>query len=154
MSDQNSGVSPFEAIKRTTQDSGEYWEARELAEVLGYTQWRNFVPVIEKAELACTGSNQSVSDHFAEVRKMVPLGSGSQRGIQDFHLSRYACYLVVQNADPSKPIVALGQTYFAVRTREAELAEEALLQGMTADQQRLYIRSQLASHNKQLADAA
>src|SRR5690242_4576892 len=103
---------------------------------------------------ACEGSGQAVSDHFLEVRKMVTLGSGARRGIQDFHLSRYACYLVVQNGDASKPIVALGQTYFALQTRRAELAEEALLQGMSEDQQRLYIRGQLASHNRQLADAA
>jgi DNA-damage-inducible protein D len=154
MSDQKGGASPFEAIKHTTQDNGEYWEARELAEVLGYTQWRNFVPTIEDAMKACESSEQPVSDHFAEVRKLIQAGKGAQRGIQDFHLSRYACYLVVMNGDTNKPIVALGQTYFAVRTREAELAEQALLQGMTEDQQRLYIRGQLASHNKQLADAA
>jgi DNA-damage-inducible protein D len=85
---------------------------------------------------------------------MISLGSGSQRAVEDFHLSRYACYLVVQNADPSKPIVALGQTYFAVRTREAEPAEEAVLQGLSEDQLRLYVRNQLTSYNKQLAEAA
>lgn len=93
--------------------------------VLDYTEWRNFAKVIEQARIACANSNQAIADHFADVNKMVILGSGANRKIADFHLSRYACYLVVQNADPSKPIVALGQTYFAVRTREAELAEEA-----------------------------
>lgn len=154
MSDQNTGVSPFEAIKNTTEDGGEYWEARELSDVLGYAKWANFVPTVEAAMKACEGSGQAVSDHFLEVRKMVTLGSGARRGVQDFHLSRYACYLVVMNGDASKPIVSLGQTYFAVQTRRAELAEEALLQGLTEDQQRLYIRGQLASHNRQLADAA
>ena len=124
ISDQETS-SPFETIRHTTDDSAEYWSARELAEVLGYAKWANFVPTIKDAKKACEGSGQTVSDHFLETREMVALGSGSQRAVDDFHLSRYACYLVVQNADPSKPIVALGQTYFAVRTREAELAEEA-----------------------------
>ena len=154
MSDQNSGVSPFEAIKHTTQDGGEYWTARELSEVLRYTEYGKFRRVIEKAEQACEGSNQAILDHFAHVSEMVDIGSGARRAVPNIHLSRYACYLVVQNADPSKPIVALGQTYFAVQTRRAELAEEAALQGMTEDQQRLYIRGQLTGHNRQLADAA
>ncbi len=154
MSDQKSGVSPFEAIKHMTQDNGEYWTARELSEVLGYTEYGKFRRVIEKAEQACEGSNQAILDHFAHVSEMVDIGSGARRAVPNVHLSRYACYLVVQNADPSKPIVALGQTYFAVRTREAELAEEALIQGMTEDQRRLYIRGQLAGHDRQLADAA
>jgi DNA-damage-inducible protein D len=98
-----------------------------LSEVFGYAKWANFVLTINDAKKACEGNGQAVSDHFLETRKMVSLGSGSQRAVEDFHLSRYACYLVVQNADPSKPIVALGQTYFAVRTREAEPAEEAVL---------------------------
>lgn len=154
MSDQNTASSPFEAIRQTTEDDTEYWSARDLAEVLGYAKWANFVPTIKGAQTACEGSGYAVSDHFLEVRKMVSLGSGAQRGVQDFHLSRYACYLVVQNADPGKPIVALGQTYFAVRTREAELAEEAALAGMSEDQLRLYVRQRLTGHNKRLAEAA
>jgi DNA-damage-inducible protein D len=155
MSDQNTTSSPFEAIRHMTEEDGaEYWTARELAEVLGYAKWANFAPTIKDAQKACEGSGYTVSDHFLEVRKMVTLGSGAQRGVQDFHLSRYACYLVVQNADPGKPIVALGQTYFAVRTREAELAEEAALAGMSEDQLRLHIRQQLLSHNRELAEAA
>src|SRR5262249_8330414 len=147
-------VSPFEAILQTTEDGGEYWSARDLAQVLGYVQWRNFTQVIAQAQTACRNSGQAPSDHFAAASKMVALGSGAQRELADWHLSRYACYLVVQNADPDKPIVALGQTYFAVQTRRAELAEEAALQGMTDDQKRLFIRGELTGHNKQLAEAA
>jgi DNA-damage-inducible protein D len=154
MSDQNSGVSPFEAIKHTTQGGGEYWSGRELAKVLGYTDWRNFVRVIRKAAVAIEESGHSHLNHIVDANEMVEIGSGAQREREDFHLSRYACYLVVQNADPDKPIVALGQTYFAVQTRRAELAEEAALQGMTDDQKRLFIRGELTGHNKQLAEAA
>ncbi len=154
MSNQETTSSPFETIRHTTDDGVEYWSARELARVLGYSGWQRFRTVIERAQVACENSGQAVSDHFIATVKMVEIGSGSQREVEDFHLSRYACYLVVQNADPNKPIVALGQTYFAVRTREAELTEEAVLQGMSEAQQRLYIRHQLTSYNKQLADAA
>ena len=155
MSDQSTASSPFEAIRQTTEDGAEYWSARELGALLGYTRsYRNFVPAIQKAETACESSGQAVSDHFAHVRNMVSIGSGAQREVDDVYLSRYACYLIVQNADPEKPIVALGQTYFAVRTREAELAEEAALAGMSEDQLRLYVRRQLVGHNKELAEAA
>ncbi len=155
MSDQDTTASPFERIRHTTDDGVDYWSARELSKVLGYERWESFgARVIHKAQVACEQSEQSVQDHFRHVTKMVALGSGAQREIEDWELSRYACYLVVQNADPEKPIVALGQTYFAVQTRRAELAEEAALQGMTEDQQRLFIRHQLSGHNKQLAEAA
>jgi DNA-damage-inducible protein D len=156
MSDQHNQEtsSPFETIRHTTDDGAEYWSARELARVLDYVQWRNFAQVVAQARIACENSGQAVSDHFADTSNMIATGKGAQRKVEDFHLSRYACYLVVQNADPSKPIVALGQTYFAVRTREAELAEEAVLQGMSEDQLRLFVRQQLTNHNKQLADAA
>jgi len=146
--------SPFETIRHTTDDGTEYWSARELAEVLGYSGWQRFRTVIERAQVSCENSGQAVSDHFIATVKMVEIGSSSQRAVEDFHLSRYACYLVVQNADPSKPIVALGQTYFAVRTREAELAEEAALQGLNRDQARLYMRARMTDYNKQLAEAA
>ena len=145
-------VSPFEAIRRENEDGSEYWSARDLAKLLGYTQWRNFVYAIEKAKEACQNSEQGVSDHFAEFSKMVKLGSGAQRKVEDFHLSRYACYLVIQNADPAKEIVALGQTYFAVQTRRQERADE--LTGLTENQRRLYLRGQLSDHNRQLAEVA
>ncbi len=154
MSDQETGSSPFEAIKHTTDEGAEYWSARELAPVLDYSRWQRFWPVIEKAMVACSNSGQALEDHFTRVGKMIEAGKGAKRVVDDWLLSRYACYLVVQNADPEKSIVALGQTYFAVQTRRAELAEEAALQGMSEDQLRLYVRHQLADHNKQLAAAA
>lgn len=143
-------VSPFDAIRHTTESGDDYWSARELAKVLGYaTNYRNFQPVIIKAETACEQSGYAVSDHFARVRKMVTLGSGAQREIEDVHLSRYACYLVVQNGDPEKPVIAAGQTYFAMRTREAELAEE--LEGLPEAKKRQITRRQLADQNTQTA---
>jgi DNA-damage-inducible protein D len=154
MNDQDATGSPFEAIRKTTEDGAEYWSAREMARVLQYRRWETFPGVIAKAETACENSGYAASDHFRHITKLITHGKGGQREIEDWELSRYACYLVVQNADPEKPIVALGQTYFAVRTREAELTEQALLQGMGKDQLRLYVRAQLIDHNKQLADAA
>lgn len=146
-------VSPFETIRRVDEDGVEFWSGRDLGEVLGYkTNYRNFKNAIEKAKTACENSGQDVADHFAQVRKMIPTGKGARREVEDVHLSRYACYLIIQNADPSKEIVALGQTYFAVQTRRQEQADQ--LAALTEDQKRLYLRSQLADHNKQLAEAA
>src|SRR5690348_6460061 len=130
-------VSPFESIRQVGDADEEYWSARDLAKVLGYTNWRNFVKVIEKATEACENSGHLASEHIVETDTMIPLGKGAQRRIDDWLLSRYACYLVVQNADPAKEIVALGQTYFAVQTRRAEVADE--LASLTEDQRRLYI---------------
>lgn len=116
-------ISPFDAIRHMDED-GEYWSARELAKLLEYSRWQKFLPVIEKAEEACKNSNQATGDHFHLSVQKVSLGSGAQRTIEDYQLSRYACYLIVQNSDPSKETVALGQTYFATRTRRDELAQE------------------------------
>src|SRR5437899_1358401 len=142
----------FELIKRTNEQGGEFWSARELARVLEYADFRNFAAAIEKAKEACSKSGHAVADHFVGLTEMVEIGSGAQRPLDDLALSRYACYLAIQNADPTKPLVALGQTYFAVQTRRQELAggEEARLE----DQKRLLLRQEMKKHNKQLAGAA
>jgi DNA-damage-inducible protein D len=145
-------ISAFEAIRQSDEHGNEYWSARDLAKVLDYARWDKFKNVVEKAETACANSGYAVSDHFSHVGNMVEIGSGAQRAIEDVHLSRYACYLIVQNADPAKEIVALGQTYFAVQTRRAEVADE--LADLTEAQRRLYVRGQLRDHNRQLAAAA
>lgn len=145
-------VIPFESIKHIDDNGAEYWLARELQKVLEYSQWRRFAEAMERAKLACKNSGKRVSDHFAEVGKMVPVGSGAERTVNDYMLSRYACYLIVMNGDSRKEIIALGQTYFAVKTRERELEEE--YQRLTEDQKRLAIRNEMIEHNKSLAEAA
>lgn len=142
-------LSPFERIKRTNDANNEYWESRDLAEVLEYTQYRNFEAVIEKAKLACFNSGYRIEDHFADISKMVEIGSGASREIKVTLLSRYACYLIIQNADPKKEIVAHGQTYFSIQTRRQELADEHI-----EDERRLLLREEMRRHNIQLADAA
>lgn len=153
MSEENSNSTPFEAIRQLDEADNEYWSARDLAKVLGYkTNFRNFQPVIDKAMVAIENSGQNSADHIAQVRNMIATGKGAKRQVEDYRLSRYACYIVVQNSDPNKPIVALGQTYFAVQTRRQEEADE--LTGLTEAQRRLFLRGQLADHNKQLANTA
>ena len=142
----------FEDIKQINEYGGEYWEARELQVVLEYAKWGNFVKVIEKAKEACRNSQLNVEDHFADVGKMVDIGSGTKRAIDDMHLSRYACYLIVQNSDPRKEVVALGQTYFAIQTRRQEQADH--IAQMNEDAKRLAIRNELKEHNKKLVEAA
>jgi DNA-damage-inducible protein D len=149
---EETGMSPFDAI-RHEDENGEYWSARELAEALGYAKWSNFTQVITQAQIACEASGYAVSDHFADVGKLITAGKGARRRIADVHLSRYACYLVIQNADPEKPVVALGQTYFAVQTREQELTTEMLAR-MSEDQQRLFWREELIRRNRRLAATA
>lgn len=154
MSDQPpvpAASSTFERIKRTNERGAEFWSARELARVLEYSEFRHFLPVIEKAREACAQSQRRVQDHFEEILDMVNIGSGAQRELDDWALSRYACYLVIQNADPSKPLVALGQTYFAVQTRRQELADDAALK---EDKTRLLLRAEIKKHNKYLAGVA
>lgn len=144
----------FEQLKQTDENGMEYWSARELAPILEYRDWRNFLKVVEKSIQSCNSSGQQVSDHFVEATKMVPLGSGAQRSLDDIQLSRYACYLVVQNGDPSKPVIAAGQTYFAVQTRRQELADDASFQQLKEEQKRIFLRNELKEHNKQLVETA
>jgi DNA-damage-inducible protein D len=151
---QEQHLSPFDAIQQTTEEGGEYWSARDLSKLLGYTKWENFVYAITKAKEACEKSGQAVSDHFPARRKMIQAGKGAKRPIDDYHLTRYACYLIVQNADPEKPIVALGQTYFAVQTRRQELADELALSTLPEEQKRLIYRSEMTVLNTRLAEAA
>lgn len=146
-------ISPFEAIRMTNDYGQEYWSSRDIAKLLGYLTHRNFEPVIEKAEIACKISGGMVLDHFAHSRTMIRLGKGGRREVDEVQLSRYACYLIIQNADPSKDIVALGQTYFAVQTRRQELADRGDEQAIE-DQRRLVLRSEMREHNIQLADTA
>ena len=130
----------FERIKHTNEYDKEYWYARELQVALHYKEWRKFSGVIEKAKTACDNSDINTHDHFVGVDKMVDIGSGAQRKQDDYKLSRYACYLIVQNADSRKQVVALGQTYFAVQTRKQELTEKEY-DNLTEDEKRFYKRS-------------
>lgn len=143
----------FENIKHEAEGS-EFWYARELQTVLDYSSWDKFERVIKKAIIACDGSGQSRDDHFSQVGKMVDIGSGAQRITRDYKLSRYACYLIVQNGDASKSVIANGQTYFAIQTRRQELQDNTGFQQLNEDQKRLMLRNELADHNKQLAAAA
>lgn len=142
-------VSPFEQARQEDEYGNEFWSARDLQVILEYLNYRNFEPVIMKAIIACENSGQQVDNHFAQTRKMVAIGSGAVRAMKDYRLSRYACYLIIQNADPAKEIVALGQTYFAIQTRKQEVLENEI-----EDERRVMLRDELRKHNSQLADAA
>jgi len=142
----------FEEIKHISENGEEYWLARDLQIVLDYAEWRNFENVIEKAKEACRNSKNVVANHFVDVNKMVTLGSGADREIDDLKLSRYACYLIVMNGDPRKEVIAVGQTYFAVKTRQQELIDH--YDQLSEDQKRLAIRNEMIAHNKSLAEAA
>ena len=142
----------FEDIKHINEYGDEYWLARELQEVLEYTEWRNFLKVIKRAMSACENSMYPVEKQFVEVNKTSPTPNGGVREITDYMLSRYACYLIVMNGDPRKEIIAVGQTYFAVKTRQQELIEN--YDELTEDQKRLAIRNEMIAHNKSLAEAA
>lgn len=145
----------FEQIRQTDDSGNEYWTARQLAKALEYDDFRNFLGVISKAAEACKNSGQPVENHIVEFNDMVPIGSGAERMIVSYKLSRYACYLIVQNADPKKEIVALGQTYFAVQTRLQEISQmDEYNRLSTENEKRLFLRSEMARHNTQLASAA
>ena len=130
----------FEEIKHIDENGKEYWEARELQDVLDYKKWQKFQNVIENAKTACEQSKFIIDDHFTQVGKMINLAKGAVRKIKDYKLSRYACYLIVQNADSSKEVVALGQTYFAIQTRKQELSEKEYSE-LTEDEKRFYQRN-------------
>ena len=136
----------FEDIKHIDEHGNEFWEARELQQILGYKEWRYFSAVIEKAQIACSQSNNNINSNFGVNTKIVPAGK-TTKPIIDYKLSRYACYLIVQNANPKYEAVALGQTYFAVQTRKMELTEEEYNK-LTEDEKRLYRRKQTKDGNK------
>ena len=144
----------FDKIRQQDEVGNEFWLARALAKVLDYSEYRHFLPVIERSKDACLNSGLLVTDHFEDVLEMVEIGSGAKRELPDVRLSRYACYLVVQNGDPSKPVIANGQTYFALQTRRQELADNEKFAKLSEDEKRLAIRNELATHNKYLAAAA
>lgn len=148
-------MSLFESIKHIDKNNNEYWTSRTLWKVLEYTEYRHFLPVIDKAKLACENSGQRIEDHFEDILEMVEIGSGAERSVDSVKLSRYACYLIVQNADPSKTIVAQGQTYFAIQTRIAEVQQMSEYQSLTDEEEkRLFLRTEMLKHNSLLASAA
>jgi DNA-damage-inducible protein D len=149
------GPSLFEQIRKTDDQGNEFWSARDLAKILEYTEYRHFKPAMERAKEACNNSGQNAADHFEHMLDMVTIGSGVERKLESAKLSRYACYLIVQNADPAKEVVALGQTYFAVQTRLQEIRQmEAYNQLDTENEKRLFLRVELTRNNLLLAEAA
>ena len=145
----------FEQIRRVDEQGNEYWGARQLAKALDYTDFRNFLSVIGKAKEACKNSGHAIENHLVDFNEMVSIGSGAQREMESIKLSRYACYLIVQNADPSKEIVATGQTYFAIQTRMQEIRQMDEYDRLsTESDKRLFLRNEMKKHNTQLAEAA
>ena len=142
----------FESIKHVNEYGNEFWYARELQSILEYTEWRNFQKLIEKAQTACENSDMAVDECFVEVNKTSPMPNGGVKLIDDYILSRYACYLIVMNGDPRKEVIAVGQTYFAVKTRQQELIDH--YDELSEDQKRLAIRKEMKAHNKSMAEAA
>ena len=143
----------FESIKHIDETGAEYWYARELQKILEYNKWENFEKVIRKAKQSCENSNVSNLDHFLDVRKMVTIGSGAEKEIKDYKLTRYACYLIAQNGDSRKKVIALAQTYFAIQTRKQELTEKEYCM-LTEDEKRFYQRNLTRKGNYSLNQAA
>ena len=145
----------FEQIRRVDENGNEFWSARDLGKVLEYSEFRHFIPVIDRAKEACKNSGFSVSDHFEDILDMIALGKGAKRSVDSIKLSRYACYLIVQNADPSKEIVATGQTYFAIQTRIQEIRQMDEYTSLKSEEEkRIFLRNELKTHNIQLAETA
>ncbi len=147
--DMSSSMVVFETLKKVNEYQSEYWSARELAKALEYSNYRNFISVVEKAQKSCKNAGQSIKDHFVGFDHMIEVGKNASREVGDIQLSRYACYLIVQNSDPSKKVVALGQTYFAIQTRRQEVQDQ-----LAEDQKRAFLREDVSSRNKRLAQAA
>ena len=139
----------FETIKKIDNNAVEYWSSRDFARVLEYSDYRKFLNVIEKAEIACENSGEVIPNHFVHTDEMVQIGSGAERPVDTIYLSRYACYLVVQNSDPTKVIVAKGQTYFAIQTRRQEKADN-----LVEDNNRVFLREEMKKHNTNLMQTA
>lgn len=139
----------FETIKRVNQNGVEYWSSRELSKVLEYTDYRNFLTVVNKAKIACENSGEDIHNHFVEANEMVQIGSGAEKIVETIHLTRYACYLIVQNSDPTKVVVAKGQTYFAIQTRRQERTDN-----LVEDHNRVYLREEMKKHNTGLMHTA
>lgn len=145
----------FEQIKEVDENGNEFWGARKLSKILDYAEFRNFIPVIERAKESCKNSGQDPLHHFVDYHEEIIHGKGAKQIYDSVKLSRYACYLIVQNADPSKEIVALGQTYFAMQTRLQEIQQMQTYQQLkTEDEKRMFLRKEMFEHNKQLAAAA
>ena len=145
----------FEKIKEIDENGNEYWGARKLSKILEYSEFRHFLPVIDRAKEACKNSNHSIEDHFEDYLEEISFGKGAKKEMESIKLSRFACYLIVQNADPSKDVVAQGQTYFAIQTRLQEIKQmEDYNRLPTEDEKRLFLRNELKKHNLQLAEAA
>ena len=153
MNDLEINNNVFESIKHIDENGCEYWEARELKNALGYKEWRKFEEVIKKAKESCKNSNMIILDHFVSIDKMVAIGSKTKRNINDYHLSRYACYLIAQNGDSRKEAIALAQTYFAIQTRKMELVEKEY-EMLSEDEKRLYQRDLTKKGNYSLNIAA
>lgn len=143
----------FETIKKVDDDGKEYWSSRELAIALEYVDYRNFLVVINKAKIACENVGQDIHNHFVDANEMVKIGSGAEKPIETVYLSRYACYLIVQNSDPTKVEVAKGQTYFAIQTRRQEMADERS-GSLIEDNNRVFLREEMKKHNTNLAKTA
>ncbi len=139
----------FETIKRLDDSSAEYWSSRELARALEYTDYRNFLTVIDKAKYACENSGEVIHNHFVDANEMVEIGSGAEKSIETVYLSRYACYLIVQNSDPTKVVVAKGQTYFAIQTHRQEKTDSLI-----EDNNRVFLREEMKKHNTSLMRTA
>lgn len=139
-------TSSFESHAKKTEDGAEFWFARDLQKLLGYSKWDNFLNIISKAKLSCEGAKHKASEHFADIGKTIEMPNGAEKSIDDIMLTRYACYLTAQNGDPSKPEIAFAQTYFAIQTRRAELIEQRLL-----ETERVLARKKLSETEKELS---